>query len=140
MPNITTNVTYLNDIPLYKREKPYLVLLPAKVDSDLEHVKTDNLKFEVRRGIRITDIRGHEEEYQLLKNGFEIIQHSSELSDIEDEVDIRKYKMETEDLLRDKFHADKVVCWDVKVCLLATFAVTIAFANGVLTADLDAKK
>ena len=117
MPDIITNMTYLNDLPLYKREKPYLVLLPAKLDSDLEHVKTDNLEFETRRGIRVTDIRGNEDDYRLLTTGFEIMNHASGLSDIQDLTDIRTYKAETECLLKAKFAADKVVCWDVKVCL-----------------------
>ena len=108
---------HLKDLPLYKREKPYLVLLPAQVESDLESVKTDNLEFETRNGIHITDIRGHEEEYRLLINGFEVMRHASALSSFQDLADIQTYKTETESLLKAKFDADKVVCWDVKVCL-----------------------
>ena len=73
--------------------------------------KTDNLEFETRRGNHITDIRGHEEEYQLLINGFEIMRHTSGLSGFQDLADIQTYKIETECLLKAKFDADKVVCW-----------------------------
>ena len=125
-------MTYLNDLPLYKREKPYLVLLPAQVDSDLENVKTDNLEFETRRGIHITDIRGHEEEYGLLISGFEVMRHTSALLDFQDMADIQTYKTETESLLKAKFDADKVVCWDVKVCLPPFGLTVIALANGIL--------
>ena len=122
MPDIITNMTHLKDLPLYKREKPYLVLLPAQVESDLENVKTDNLEFETRPGIHITDIRGHEEEYRLLTNGFEITPHASVLSDFHDVTDIQTYKAETESFSKTKFNADKVVCWDVKV-FLPTFSI-----------------
>ena len=125
-------MTYLNDLPLYKREKPYLVLLPPRVDSDLENVKTDNLEFETRRGIRIADIRGHEDEYGLLISGFEVMHHTSALSDFQNLADIHTYKRETESLLKAKFDADKVVCWDVKVCLPPFGVTIIALANGIL--------
>ena len=117
MPDIITNMTHLKDLPLYKREKPYLVLLPAQEESDLENIRTDNLEFETRDGIHITDIRGHEEEYRLLTNGFEVMRHTSALSSFQELADIQTYKTETEGLLKAKFDADKVVCWNVKVCL-----------------------
>ena len=131
MPDMITNMTYLSDLSLYKREKPYLVLLPAQVDSDLENVKTDNLEFETRRGIHITDIRGHEEEHGLLISGFEVMHHTSALSDFQDLADIQTYRTETESLLKAKFDAEKVVCWDVKVCLPPFGVTIIALANGI---------
>lgn len=114
MPDIVTNMTFLKDSPLYKNEKPYLVLLPASEDFDLKSARRDNLEFESHNGVRVTDIRGREKVFQLMTHGFEIMPNTSKLSNFRTMEDVQAYKRETEEVLKAKFGAEKVVCWDFK--------------------------
>ena len=132
MPDIVTSVNYLKDLPLYKKEKPYLVLLPASGGFELKAGRTDNLEYESHDGIHITDMRGREKEFQLITHGFEIMPNTSSVLDFRNRDDVQAYKQETEEILKAKFGAEKVVCWDFKArailfSLLSLLTIVLQF-------------
>ena len=132
MPDIVTSVNYLKGLPLYKVEKPYLVLLPASEDFDPKSARTDNLKFENRDGIKVTDIRGREKEFQLIINGFETMSNTSKLLNFHNMNDVQAYKRETEDILKTKFGAERD--FKVSAILLSLLFLLTVYCY------LDAKK
>jgi len=115
MPEIRATLQYLQDLPLYETEKPYWCLLPPHEGFDPNAQRVDNLEFESRPDILIRDIRESEGVLNLNTCGFEVLQHHSELSNLETVEDVDAYKAETEALLRDKLGAVFVKCYEVRM-------------------------
>jgi hypothetical protein len=114
MPDITADIEFLADLPLYQLEKPYLALLPPSADRDPDKERLNNLEFEVQRGIAITDVRNRKD-FTIEECGFEALHHESQYLAFCDVVDVNAYKMETEILLRDNFGAVHVLCYDLRL-------------------------
>lgn len=115
MPEIRATLQYLQDLPLYETEKPYWCLLPPHEGFDPNAQRVDNLEFESRPDILISDIRESAEALNLDTCGFEVLAHRSDLSNIETAEDVDAYKAETEALLRDKLGAVFVKCYEVRM-------------------------
>lgn len=63
--------------------------------------------------VTINDIRGHEDEYTLDKNGFQIVKHTTSEKEFKDDESIKSgYYKEIEDLLKKVTGAHKVVIFD----------------------------
>jgi len=113
----TVEVSFLEKSPRYETEKPYLVLLPegAAVDPS---IPLHNLKFEEKE-VSVLDIRDCQSAYHLDECGFEYLLHTTSVTAIlgdEPNVDhVAAYKAETEALLRQRFGAVKVVCYELRV-------------------------
>lgn len=116
MPDIRTRIDFLKDLPLYKTEKPFMVLLPANKGLDPDAYRTENLEFEKLEDVPIFDIRGHESEFLLDTSGFQLVRHDSQYLNILDRCDVENYRHETEEFLQATLGAEKVICWDVRVC------------------------
>jgi len=112
MPDVTADIEFLADLPLYQKEKPYLALLPPREDRDPDKQRLDNLEFEVHRGITITDIRDTKG-FTIEKCGFEVVSHESQHLAFRDVADVDAYKRETEHLLRTTLGAVHVLCYDL---------------------------
>ena len=68
---------------------------------------------DVPREVEVHDIRGHEDEYTLDKNGFQVVKHVATEKEFNDEERIKtKYYKEVEDLLKEVTGAHKVVIFD----------------------------
>lgn len=115
MPDLWTSIEHLADLELYKTEKPYAVIL-RQCDWN-ESIVTNNLKFEIFDDIVVKDVRGREKEFTLDTNGFTIMHHKSSIARYETWDDVRAYKRETEESLKNWFDAEHVVTYDVKVWL-----------------------
>jgi len=115
MPDITTSITFLKDLPLYKTEKPFFVFL-SQTDSKLAtgH-RTQNLEYEVRDGILISDVRGRQDDFTATVAGFEIVKHETAQTIIETPEHIAAYRTEIEKFLGLKFDAVEVICWEIRV-------------------------
>ncbi|KAK0747137.1 hypothetical protein B0T18DRAFT_324784 [Schizothecium vesticola] len=113
----TAEVSFLEKSPRYETEKPYLVLLPegAAVDPS---IPLHNLKFEEKE-VSVLDIRDCQSAYHLDECGFEYLPHTTDVTAIlgdEPTVDhVNAYKAETEALLRQRFGAVKVVCYELRL-------------------------
>ena len=113
MPDLVTSIEQLADLDLYKKEKPYCVLVSS--EDYLDGVPTDNLKFERHENILVRDIRDHMHKYLLETSGFTVVTHESRVSDFKSLSGLQRYQEETQDVLLDWFQAERVVTWDVKV-------------------------
>src|SRR5438034_10716671 len=102
MPDITADIDFLADLPLYQREKPYLALLPPSPDRDPDKKRLDNLEFEIRKGITIMDIR-NTEGFTIGECGFQVLTHESRHLAFSNVAYVDSYKRETEQLLQTTF-------------------------------------
>jgi hypothetical protein len=114
MPPNLAEIEFLADLPLYYIEKPYLCLLSPDQKIDPDQVRLDNLEFEKRSNIHIEDIREHPE-LRLEECGFEYVQHKTAISSFTHPSDVDAYKRETEDLLKDRFAAVKVLTYELRL-------------------------
>jgi len=103
---------YLQDLPLYQTVKPYWCSLPPSKEFDPDKQRLDNLEFESRL-MHITDIRGIDERLQIEMNGFEVLDHATEIDRFASPEDVREYKRETEELLKTRLSAVHVRCYDL---------------------------
>ena len=115
MPEIRAALQYLQDLPLYKTEKPYWCLLPPHKGFDPNAQRVDNLEFESRSDVLIRDIRESNDALNLSTCGFEVVQHRSKLLGFETVEDVDAYKTETEALLQDKLGAAFVKCYELRL-------------------------
>jgi hypothetical protein len=114
MPDITADLEFLADLPLYQYEKPYLALLPLSANRDPDKERLDNLEFEVRGGIPVTDVRG-QAGFTIERCGFEVLKHESQCLVFNGVEDVEAYKRETEMLLRERFGAVHVECYHLRL-------------------------
>jgi hypothetical protein len=112
MPNVHAEIEYLQDLDLYKTEKPYWCLLPPHEGFDPDKQRVDNLEFEPHSNILITDIRPFHENVTLEEYGFQVLPHSSNYPDFTEAASVNAYMKETEALLRDTFEASYVKTYD----------------------------
>jgi hypothetical protein len=114
MPASLAEIEFLADLPLYQAEKPYLCLLSPEQKIDPDQVRLDNLEFEKHSNIKVEDIREHPE-LRLEDCGFEYFQHRTTISEFTNPADVDAYKRETEDVLRDRFAAVKVLTYELRL-------------------------
>ncbi|KAH8160116.1 hypothetical protein CIB48_g8125 [Xylaria polymorpha] len=117
MPDIVTGVGYLSDLPLYKTEKPYYVFWEVG-DNGEKPLPATNIATETYEGITVADIRGRESSFRLETHGFEILQHSTKIPlPLDSAGAVEAYKAETEQVLKEKFDAEVVHCFETRVTL-----------------------
>ena len=115
MPAVQATIEYLEDLPLYETEKPYWCLLPPHEDFDPNKHRVDNLEFELRPNITISDIRDAKEDLTLETSGFQVLSHHSECSALPQTVeDVSAYKTETEIMLKENLNAAFVKCYELR--------------------------
>jgi len=114
MPDVIANIEHLANLPLYNVEKPYLCLLPAREGFNPDTQRVDNLEFEFHSEIRITDIRGREDEFNLRTSGFQVVNNDSKLLKFESVDDVNAYKRETEKLLCEQLGGVHSVCYELR--------------------------
>lgn len=118
MPNISTEITFLANIPLYDTEKPYFLFWAAG-DEKQKPIPSTNIQWQTQEDILVKDIRGKEKDFTLKSNDFEILYHLSGVSfPITSVEDMERYKRETETLLKQNFNARAIYCYESRVCLL----------------------
>jgi hypothetical protein len=105
MPNVTSSVEYLQNLPLYEKEKLYWCLLTPHNGFDPDKHRLDNPEFEIHGDITITDIRAAEEDLCLGKCGFQVLSHEIRILSFESVEDVDVYKAETEELLKEQLGA-----------------------------------
>jgi hypothetical protein len=103
----------LQDLAVYKTEKPYWCFLPPHEGFDPDQHRVDNLEFEARPGIKITDIRDIKDTVELDNYGFQVLSHYSKVPEVNTKEAVAAYKRETEVLLQDAFKAVTVKCYEL---------------------------
>ncbi|RDW76974.1 hypothetical protein BP6252_05027 [Coleophoma cylindrospora] len=115
MPDLISSIEYLQDLPLYKTEKPYWCMLTPRDGFDPDQERLDNLEFEIRDGITITDIRDSKENFILDKSGFQVLSHESEISSFDTKEDVDNYKAETMQVLKRELDAVFVKTYELRM-------------------------
>jgi hypothetical protein len=114
MPANLAEIEFLADLPIYNIEKPYLCLLSPDQKVDPDQVRLDNLEFEKHSNIHVENMREHPE-LRLEDCGFEYVQHKTTTSKFTGPADVDAYKRETEDLLKDRFAAVRVLTYELRL-------------------------
>jgi hypothetical protein len=120
MPSIDAELTFLANIPLYDKEKPYHILLAVgdPVNND-PTIPLGNLQWEEHQ-INLHDMRELSDGIGMDVCGFEVLQHPTKVSlaeafDVLDMNTMDEYKNETSEYLKDRFSAVYVTCYDFRV-------------------------
>ncbi|KAL2064601.1 hypothetical protein VTL71DRAFT_3738 [Oculimacula yallundae] len=119
MPRIITTLEYLQDLELYRSEKPYFCLMPATNNEEIHNEQLDNLQFESHPNVEIEDLRTIEGHFTLRDCGFEVVPHTSQILDLESDnglnstMSLAEYQLETEDFLTAHLAASFVKCYDI---------------------------
>jgi hypothetical protein len=104
--DVDTDLVFLEPDPKHQSEKPY------KLQYDPgEGLPRWNCKNRTQKGIRIHDIRGREKEFNLQRQGFEILKLPSklQLEEFYDDARVKKvYYEEMRQLLKDNYGAKRV--------------------------------
>lgn len=108
------SIYYIADNPQYKTEKAF------EVNSRRGEARgLNNISYEVRDHL-VTDIRGHQSDFQIDNAGFELVKHETRLSyeDFQDDsLIISRYYKEVEYLLQEKLGASRIFIFNHVVCL-----------------------
>ncbi|KAJ9617238.1 hypothetical protein H2200_000959 [Cladophialophora chaetospira] len=123
MPDVHSALDFLAKLPLYETEKPYLYLPSSDEGLDPNVTKLDNLKFENHSGILIRDMRLHPE-LRFDECGFDFHNLPSHYKRFDSAGDIEGYRVETEKLLKERFHAEKVMVYEIRLRRNEIFART----------------
>lgn len=113
MPSVHARLDFLADIPLYRHEKPYVVLLPAHEKRDPDQ-RLNNLEWEIH-DVLLTDIRGLWDTIDIDRCGFQAVRHKTSSLGFDSIPDLRAHQKETEILLKERYPSSHVVCYDLKV-------------------------
>ena len=114
MPDVSSKLCFVADSPHYKGGKP-LVLTPGEHYDFLDAAaKSRRIVFEEER-VTLHDIRNLGN-VSLKTHGFEVLNHSSTCTPVIDDESASEYQREIEEILKIRFRAEKVVCFDIRVC------------------------
>lgn len=114
MPNITATLSFLANLPLYRVEKPY-VIIPEAGREDIGLDDLTNVETEKHEAIEITDIRDSISTFKLDTHGFQILPHTTKYPRLDKLPQCKGYQKEMSDLLEKHLGAEHVVTWDLKV-------------------------
>jgi hypothetical protein len=117
MPDLVSSIEQLADLPLYKIEKPYAVLVTATEDK--EEYETNNITMTRYNDINFIDVRDRSDEFNLDTAGFEVGRHVCKRLSLPNATALREYEQETAiDYLKEKFGAVHVECYESRVSLI----------------------
>jgi hypothetical protein len=118
---IRITLQYLSDLEKYKHEKPFhLTQLPGQEESEFT-----NLEYSTRSEISLHDARGHESEFTLDTHSFAFVRVPSQVVFDKTDAADDQYVRETIELIRERFGAERVICYDIRVRFLPTSGFTI---------------
>ena len=115
---MSTTLYYLGPREDFENEKPYFINYPVSGFSGALQTNMNHLPY---KGIQIHDIRDNEADFHLDTQGFQLVKHSTNLSneDFEDDATIRaRYYPEMVQLVKDELQATKVFVFEHTVCRL----------------------
>ena len=114
MTSVRARIEFLSRLPLYQHEKPYLLLPSPEQNLDPDQTRLDNLEYEYHDDIEIRDMRSRTD-LSIDSCGFEFSSHTSKLNNFDDPEDIETYRAETQQLLKKRFSADKVLTYEIRL-------------------------
>ncbi|OBT58063.1 hypothetical protein VE04_01057 [Pseudogymnoascus sp. 24MN13] len=109
MPNRSFILNFLQPLPLYKTERPFLANVSPEVGFNPK-IHT-NIQVEQCQ-VDVTDIRPRISDFKLEKCGFQVTKHETVVSVFDTNESMERYRRESEQLLTKIFGAVKVRTWD----------------------------
>jgi len=118
MLQVQSTLDFIQDLPLYKEERPYVFTPDGDIELDESHPTLNTVKLH-DVPVTLTDIRDSNE-FALGVSGFEKADHTSKvnLSRIHDRDAREEYRKETAAFLEKYLDAEYVFTYNVKVRLL----------------------
>ncbi|KAI0433437.1 hypothetical protein F5Y09DRAFT_298929 [Xylaria sp. FL1042] len=99
---------FIQDLPLYEREKPYNLSYGTYNDGVATNVKNET------REVHLTDIRGREDQFSYASNSFRFVTLPPHTTLDGTEQAAVKYLEEIREFLVSEFEADKVIIYDIR--------------------------
>jgi len=109
MATLKGEMDFLADLPLYKTQKPYLILPKVEDGWAVDDPRLTNLKW-ISYRVPIHDMRGGD--FNLDTAGFQQVDHESANLVFDTIASKEAYMLETEAMLRDLLKAEFVKCYD----------------------------
>lgn len=114
LPEFRAPLAFLKDDPLYSTEKPYYCSIDLPPHQ--EHLRS-NMKTDVRT-IALQDIRGHEDELELERDGFQYILCPSDMLPDGSDTDAEgEYINNVVEILKNRFGGKMCFCYDIRVSM-----------------------
>lgn len=107
-------IQYIADTPKWKSEKPYIIH-----DTELDPrdgVPASNIELEPH-STQIHDVRGNEHDFSLERNGFQYVSFLTSYAPGSQGSSKNAYCSVVSDLLRQQVKVDRVICYDLRVCI-----------------------
>lgn len=117
------NFEYLADIPLYITEKPY-VIEQAEGVSDVDSTNVQSAYYDQSGNLH--DLRGREKDFSIESHSFCFEQHHTDLDLVYEEESMIPYAEEVNQLLKDKFKTEHVICYDLRVCIAISHSLILS--------------
>ena len=114
MPDVTAKIEFLAKRPLYESEKPFLLLPSKEQNLDPDEIRLNNLEFESHDGLIVKDMR-MQKDLSIDSCGFEFHSQPSVISNFDQSNDIEVYREETQQMLAERFGAERVVTYEVRL-------------------------
>lgn len=113
-PPTKASFTFLKDIRLYEREKPYY--FAGELDPAQEHLRT-NIEYEEINGVNVQDIRGYEHEFYFERDGVEIVNFDCALTSLAQgtTIPVDEYLEEVATFVKNKCQAEIAISYHYKV-------------------------
>jgi hypothetical protein len=114
MLEVQSTLDFLQDLPIYQTERPYVFTYPGGVTIDENHPALNTVRL-VHVPVTLRDIR-YAKDYSLSTSGFEKANHTSQvdLDQIQDGEVREAYRLETSDFLKQHLGAENVHTYNVK--------------------------
>ncbi|ETS76504.1 hypothetical protein PFICI_11891 [Pestalotiopsis fici W106-1] len=114
MPQIQGRIRYVQKLPKYETEKPFIAAIPEGT-VDLEKIPITNLEYEEKL-VDFVDVRQALTDFTLQTSGFQFLSHKSKYPRVST-TELDGYQRETEDVLKKLLDAEEIVCYDFRVRL-----------------------
>ena len=112
---VSCSFLFLSDLLLYQTTKPYFYSGELKPEHECQRT---NLVYTEHDGIQVRDLRGFQHKLDLGFHGFCFLSCQSKVDlSIPNETTTLAYLRETCATIKDLLEAEKVVCYDYKVCI-----------------------
>ncbi|KAK0612446.1 hypothetical protein B0T17DRAFT_543702 [Bombardia bombarda] len=103
---------FLARLDRFVAEKPFFVTTAADIEFD--PAKHTNIEHEIK-SVKVHDIRGRQSQFSIALSGFQVIDHTPKLLELETLDHVAAYKQETQEVLKNLFQAEHAITFDLRI-------------------------
>lgn len=107
------NLRYIADLERFRTEKPYRIN-DVELEPD-DNIELTNIEFQTGAAI-LHDLRDQQDQIDFEKCGFKYIKFSAKTTPGFEDESIKAYSNEAIQHLRHHVDAEKIICYDLRVC------------------------